>query len=365
MTLAVKSNTMQLLIKDAGDGLIPFRKGEVIEVAILSKSKKRIYVDVAGLTYGFIPEKEFSHDYQELKSGDKTIAYVLEEESPDGYVVLSLKKADRERFYKTLEERNKSGESLNVLATEANRGGLVVSYGPIEGFIPASQLAFGHYPRVGQNPEKILAHLKKLVGQTFKVKILSYDRIGPKIIFSEKALGDEILTEKVKQFKVGQIIEGTVTAVVDFGLFIDLGEIEGLVHISEVAWERIADLRKLYNPGDKVRVKVVSIENNRVALSIKQLAEDPWLKLTADLKIGNIIKGKVIKTTPFGAFVQIAPDLNGLLYHPQGPKDTGAEVMLEQDKTYKFEVKNIEPENHQIILTSPSGAKNKEKAAKK
>jgi len=340
--------TMHALVTQSGADLVPFRRGEVIEVSVIAKSRKKIIVDVAGWAHGFIPEKEFSFDTGDLKIGDKILALVLEEENIDGYVVLSLKKADKERFYKSLQDKITSNETLLVLVKDANRGGLVVSYGFIEGFIPSSQLAYHHYPRVGQDFDKILAKLKNLVGKNLKVKVLSFDKNSSRVIFSEKAAGDDTLSEKIGQYKVGQILDGKITAVVNFGLFVDLGDIEGLVHISEVSWSKIDNLSRLYKVGDSVKAIVTSIENNKISLSIKKLTPDPWQNLVKNYKIGQIVDGKVVKITPFGVICNIEKGVDGLVSNSKDKKIE--EFEYEMDKIYKFEILSIDADSHKISL---------------
>lgn len=366
MTKAIK--TMQDLTKNADIDLVPFKKGSIIEVEITGKSKKRVFVDVKGLNVGMIPEKEFSSDVFDLQKGDKVLAYILSMENEDGYVVLSLKKADRERFQKTLSEKFTSGEPVSVRVKEANRGGLIVEYGRQEGFLPSSQLASSHYPRVGNDKDKILAKLRELIGQNIKVKVITYEPSAGKVIFSEKEAGDIILEEKIAQFKVGDIKEGTVTGIVNFGLFIDLEGLEGLVHISEISWDKISDLNKMFKVGDKIKAKIISLDNKRVSLSIKSLTPDPWLDAISEYKEGEVVKGKVTKISPFGAFVEISKDISGLLHVSQFGQD-GKESMedaIEVGKNYEFKILNIEPEVHKINLALvETEKKSAKKAAKK
>lgn len=350
--------TMQDLVKQAGDSLIPFREGDIVEAEILAKSQKRIFVDIGGLSLGMIPEKEFSSDINEFQKGDKVLAYVLLTENEDSLAVLSLKRADRERFQRNLAEKFRTGEPITVKVREANRGGLVVEYGSQEGFIPSSQLASSHYPRVGNNKEKILTKLRELIGQNLRVKIITYEPSARRIIFSEKEAGDRLLEEKLSQFKVNEIKSGIITGIVNFGLFVDIEGVEGLVHISEVSWSKVEDLNKLFKVGDKVKTKIISLENQRLSLSIKRLRPDPWIEAIKDYKVGQEIKGKVIKITPFGAFVEIAKDLNGLIHvselfraKDKEAKITRLEEMIEPGKEYEFEIISLEPETHKINLS--------------
>lgn len=223
--MAKKSlNSMEEIVKSAEDKLIPFREGEMTEVKILSISKKRILVDLSGYLTGIIPEREFSIDVDELKVGDKTSAYIMMLENENGYAVLSLRRADKEKLWENIESKVANEELVTVRITQANRGGLMAAFGNLEGFLPVSQLSSVHYPRVeGADRDKILNRLQQLVGKNLKVKVLSFEKNSDKLIFSEKAAGDPELSEKLKDFKIGEKVSGQITGVVSFGLFLDLG----------------------------------------------------------------------------------------------------------------------------------------------
>ena len=344
--MSKEPQSMKDLVADFANKLVPFKQGDVVEVKVIETSKTRALVDVAGFCLGFIPEKEMSPETGELKPGDKVLAYVLVLENPDGYCVLSLKRADKERVTKILEEKFTSGGILPVKCHDANRGGLLCAFGEYEGFLPVSQLASSHYPKVSSgDKEEILGKLRQLLNQTFQVKIISFEPGAGKLIFSEKAAGDVVQQEKIKNYKIGDVLEGEITGIVDFGLFINMGEVEGLVHISEVAWEHVENLRDMFQVGQKVKVEIISTENNRLSLSIKRLTEDPWIKSVDKYKSGDKIKGKVTRITPFGAFVTF-DGLDGLV-HKTEMDDTEIEVGKEHD----FYIVSIEPELHKLNLS--------------
>jgi small subunit ribosomal protein S1 len=350
--MSKEPQSMKDLVADFSGKLVPFKEGDVTEVKIMELGKSRILVDVAGFCLGIIPEKEMLPEFAELKPGDKVLAYVLMLENQDGYCVLSLKRADKERVTKILEEKFTSGDVLTVKCHDANRGGLLCAFGEYEGFLPVSQLSSSHYPKVGSgDKDEILGKLRQLVNQNLQVKILSFEPQNNKLIFSEKAAGDLVQQEKIKSYQIGQTIEGTVTGVVDFGLFVNLGEVEGLVHISEVSWEHVDNLTDLYKPGDKVKVQIISLENNRLSLSIKRLLPDPWLTLVKSYKAGDIVEGKITRTTPFGAFVSF-DGLDGLVHISEmGEKVSNPNDVVEVGKTYKFKIVTIEPELHKLNLS--------------
>ncbi len=349
--------SMKDLLAKYGGKLIPIKAGELFEVKILQVLKNRLLVDVGGFALGYIPEQEFSPDVETLKVGDKVLAYVLTVENDDGYVILSLRRADKERISKILATKFETGDILQVKTTSANKGGLLCQFGDFEGFLPVSQLASSHYPKVSSGDrEEIFSRLKELVGQTFQVKVLSFEPASGKLIFSEKAAGDVVQQEKIKKLKVGQKFTAEITGIVNFGLFVklqipDSSDIEGLVHISEASWDHIVDLSEQFKIGQKVEVSVISIENNRVSLSIKRLLPDPWLKAAADYKVGQIVEGKVTKITPYGAFIQVG-QLDALVHISElGEKISNPKDVIEEGKSYQFKIISVEPEVHKLSLS--------------
>jgi len=349
-TKVQEPTTMAELVELLGDKLTPFQEGDVIEVTVISANRDTIMVDVAGLATGVIPEKEFSSEVSKLKPGEKINAYVINAENDNGYVILSLKRAEREKLWGMLEKRNSTNETIAVKVVQANKGGLVAEYGNMQGFIPVSQLSAKHYPRVDGDRAKIKQKLEELVGQNLEVKIINYDRASNKIVFSEKAIGDEVLEEKAKDFEVGQKVKGKITGIVDFGLFVDIGGIEALVHISQVAWQRINNLKDHYKIAQEIEAEIVNIDGARVSLSMKKLLPDPWNTEVKALKLGSKVRGEVTKITPYGAFVKLSPNLEGLFHVSQLEEGQDIKELIETGKNYDFEVTAIEPELRKISL---------------
>jgi len=341
---------MAELVELMGDKLTPFQQGDVVDVSVLATSKDSISVDVSGLATGVIPEKEFSVQAGKVKVGDKLRAYVLMPENDRGYVVLSLKRAEKERLWNMLEQRNDTGEIVQVRVVQANKGGLVAELNDMQGFIPVSQLAFHHYPRVGGDRMKIQQKLAELIGQTLSVKIISYDKASNKIIFSEKAAGDLDLEERAKSFEVGQRVDAKITGIVDFGLFVDLGEIEGLIHISQISWHRINNLRDHFSVGQEIEAEIISIEGGRISLSMKKLLPDPWQSEVKDLSVGQKVTGQISKVTPYGAFVRISYNLEGMLHLSHPTEDEQASASVKEGDEREFQIVSIEPELRKIAL---------------
>ncbi|MEK7548651.1 MAG: S1 RNA-binding domain-containing protein [Patescibacteria group bacterium] len=347
--------TMAELVEALGDQLIPFAQGDVVDVVVTAISRDSIIVDVGGIAAGIIPEKELSASLAKPSVGEALRAYIISAENDKGYVILSLRRAEKEKLWSMLESRNTNNEIVNVKVIQANRGGLVAQYNEMQGFIPVSQLSFRHYPRVGGDRFKIQQKLSELVGQTLPVKIISYDKLASKIVFSEKAAGDVDMAERAKQFKIGDRVTGKITGVVDFGLFVDLGEIEGLIHISQVAWQRISDLKEHFQVGQEIEAEVLNIDGDRVSLSIKKLLPDPWQVGVKDLEVGATITGRVTKVTPYGAFVRISDSLEGLYKPVVLVEGQPPELGVEEDQPYQFEVLSIEPELRKISLKLVGG----------
>ncbi len=343
--------TMEDIITQAGTNLIPYRQGEVIEVIVVQVTKTKILVDIQGMSLGFIPEREFSYETHDLHPGDTLLAYVLSVENDEGYVVLSLKRAEKEQTWRMLEEKSGSGDFLTVKVTQANKGGLLVRFGDIEGFIPVSQLSSQTLGRIADR-EKLTARLNELVGQALKVKAITTDKAANRLIFSEKAVANVETESKIKSLKVGDVVQGKITGIVDFGIFMDIGGIEGLVHISEVAWERIDDLRTKYNVGETLDVQIIDIDGNRVSLSVKRLLPDPWAEAIKAYSVGQVVEGEVTRVTPFGAFVKFHPVLDGLVrvneIVDEGQNPTS---VLEVAQSYAFKILAIDPAARQISLS--------------
>lgn len=343
--------TMDDIVSQAGTSIVPFRQGDVIEVGVTQVTKSKIMVDLGGLALGFIPDREFSYDTGDVHPGDAVLAYVLSVENDEGYAVLSLKRAQKEQTWRMLEEKSDSGDFLTVKVAQANKGGLLVRFGDIEGFIPVSQLSSQTLGRIADR-DKLTSRLNELVGQNLKVKAITTDKAANRLIFSEKAVSNVETESKIKSLKVGDKVSGKITGIVDFGIFLDIGGVEGLVHISEVAWERIDDLKSRYNVGDSVDVQIIDIDGNRVSLSVKRLLPDPWAEAIKAYSAGQVITGEVTRVTPFGAFVKFDTVLDGLVRVAEIIEgDENPSSVLEVGKKYSFKILAIDVPARQISLS--------------
>ena len=347
------ARTMEEIAEELGDSLISIKRGTTATGTVVSTSRSRIIVDLNGVALGLIPAREFSSQARELKPGDEVSAYVMMQENDDGYVILSLRRADKERYMQALDEIFTQKTTIPVHVKDTNRGGLIVEYGNIEGFLPMSQLASQHQPRGGRDRGRDA--LKDLVAKDIQVKLITFDPKQNKIIFSEKAAGDALAEERAGSLKVGEQIEGTVTGVVDFGLFVNIGDLEGLVHISEVSWDRVENLERMYKVGDAVQVQVIAIEGGRVSLSIKRLMPDPWQKAIQEFTPGQTVTGTVVRISPFGAFIELASDIVGLMHISEfgigGPEEL--ELKVKPGDTDQFQILSIDTDSRKVSLAYP------------
>ena len=339
-------------------------KGDVIEVG-----NNIIYVDLGpvgtGAIYGYGKFSGLSI-FKNLQSGSSISATVVDLENEDGYVEMSLKQTSTEMIWKELEEKLEKKEVITTVVLEANKGGLIVKISGIIGFLPASQLTGEHYPRVSDGDKnKILSLLAQIVGKDVKVRIIGLDRNEGKLIVSEKITKEKEELEKISDLKLGDIIEGEISGIVDFGAFVKFNKsLEGLVHISELAWKLIDDPRKIFNVGQKVKCKIIGIDDSRISLSIKALESDPWDKVNEKYQVGQKVSGEVTKINPFGAFVQLDEDIHGLVHVSKLTESDGSQD-LEINKTYDFEIILIKPTEHRLGLKPYIESKKEDKKSKK
>ena len=247
-----------------------------------------------------------------------------------------------------------TGKVVEVKVVDANRGGLMCVLGRTAGFLPVSQLAPEHYPRVaGGDKSKILDKLRSFIDQNLRVRVLDADPKENKLIFSEKALWEEEQKEHLAKYKVGDVVEGTITAVTDFGVFVSFDDLEGLVHISEIAWQRIDNPADLVKVSDHVRAQVLSIQGSKIFLSMKALIEDPWRKISERYQVGQVVQGRVLKVNPFGLFVELDPEIHGLAHVSELVIESGVpiEEQIKYGDELEFKVVSIEPENHRLGLS--------------
>ncbi len=338
--------------------------GDVVEGSVISVEKHEIWLDLGVYGTGLVVGREIEQSAG-LQIGDMVSASVLEPEAPEGYVILSLKKVAKEKGWEVLEERFKKGEVFGIVPFDANKGGLLIEVEGIRGFLPVSQLSAENYPRVtGADKDEILHRLSSLVGRTLMVRILDMNRRDNKLIVSEKEAQREFTEGKLADLKVGDKVKGIATGVVDFGIFVNVDGIEGLVHISEIAWDRVDNPSKYVKVGQEIEALVIAIDQDKLSLSIKQLIEDPWVKEIKSYKVGDMIDGKITRITPFGAFVQVTPTIEALVHISELSDDHVADPAshVKVGETKQFRVIAIESEQHKLSLSLKTQEKAKDKA---
>jgi small subunit ribosomal protein S1 len=357
-----KKSEMENLLNSKVAPKLP-KVGEITEGKIIEIGSNVIYVDLGaigtGVIYGYGKGILGSlSTLKDLKPGDSISATIVDLENEDGYVEMSLKQTSIDMVWKELQRKMDENETITTRILEANKGGLMVKIDGITGFLPASQLSNEHYPRVNDGDKnKILSLLTQLVGKDMKVRIIGVDKKEGKLIVSEKATKKEEEKAKISELKVGDIVEGEISGIVDFGAFVKFNEtLEGLVHISELAWKLIDDPKKLFNVKQKVRCKIIGIDDSRISLSIKALEEDPWKKVGEKYKVGQRVKGEVTKINSFGAFVQLDKDIHGLVHTSKLGKE-GEINSIEVGKSYDFDIISIEPSYHRLGLKLHSSKK--------
>lgn len=337
----------------AGDSVKQIISGEVVTGAVLSVRKHEVLIDLGAQGVGYVPRREVGYSRQ-LNPGDEVTASVVESELDNGYILLSLRKAAKDRGWEEVQEKMDAGEIIEVQAYDANRGGMLIEYEGVRGFLPVSQLSAEHYPRVGSaDKDEILQRLNSLISQPLKVRILDADRKTNKLIFSEKEAVKDGLAARFEKLAVGDTVKGVVTGVVDFGAFVNVDGIEGLVHISEISWERVNSPADYVKVGDTIEAKIISIDKDRLSLSMKQLTKDPWLDEVEKFNKGDKVEGTVTRITPFGAFVQISPAVEALVHISELGSGEGAdpEKVFTLNERKEFIVLEIDKDNRKISLS--------------
>lgn len=338
------------------------RKGEIREGVIASITPDQILVNVGTKSEGVITGRELEsipRDILESFDVDQPIlVYILDPEDQSGNLVLSYTKAYEEQIWKKAEEAMASKEAIDSVISGYNKGGLIVDFGILRGFIPASQIALSRRMDVsGESPEQ---RYGKMVGQPIRIRIIEVDRERRRLIFSERQASSET-RESLKQKVIdglteGEILTGRVASLADFGAFINInGMADGLVHLSEISWDHIKKPSDVLQVGQEVQVKVISVdkEKNRIGLSIRQTQDDPWLDQVAKYQVGQLVEGVITRLTKFGAFAKLDDAFEGLIHISEISDkriEHAKEVLKEGDKV-TLRIIKIDPANHRIGLS--------------
>ena len=363
----MSKNTMSMDELLASTEVAELKIGDVIEGTITSVRKHEVWLDLGPNGVGVVMRREIGYG-QKLEEGEKVTTSVVDPEMDEGYALLSMKRAVKDKGWDELQRVFDDQEIIEIVAYDANRGGMLVELEGIRGFLPVSQLAAGHYPRVsGADKDEILQKLGSLINKPIRVRILDVSRKDNKLIFSEKEAVKDDMQASFAKLKIGDEVEGVVTGVIDFGAFVNVDGIEGLVHISEISWERVENPRDYVKVGENITAKIIAIDKDRLSLSLKQMQEDPWLQEAKAFKVGDDVEGKVTRITPFGAFVQIGPAVEALVHVSEMSDEEGVdpEKIFELNQVKKFKIIDVDTDSRKIALSLKTKSEAKPKAKAK
>lgn len=355
-TVAATSAVMDDLIK-AGPQVLRVKPGELVEGIVVFRGKNKLILDICGVATGIVSGRELRdsfNTFRELKVGDTVMALVLEEENDEGMLVLSLRMASQQKAWDKFHKLIKDEGTMKFTPTEANKGGLLANIDGIRTFLPVSQLAPVNYPRVNNSDStEIISRLAKFVGHTFTVKIITMDEEAGKIVVSEREAMSEERAKALEHLKIGDVKEGLVSGIVKFGLFVAFDGLEGLVHISEIAWGHVKNPSEFAQVGDRVTVKVIGVDGEKLSLSIKQLTKDPWEEVAERYPVGKKVSGTVVRFTEYGAFLKLEKDLSGLVHLSElaHEKVTDAAQALTIGQKVEAQVINIDVDERRIGLS--------------
>lgn len=330
--------------------------GDLVEGPVIGIEATAVYVDLAPFGTGIIYGREFMVARDVIKKiniGDVIAAKIVDNTHKEGYYELSLKEARQALIWSEAEAAIKEKKALDLLVKEANKGGLLIEWQGIVGFLPASQLKADHYPRVSDgDKDKILDELKKLVGTRLTVSIITADPKEGKLIFSEKGSEQKEKEKIVSKYEIGDVVEGSATGVVDFGVFVKLEEgLEGLVHISEIDWGLVDDPHNFVKVGQKIKAKVIEIKDGKISLSIKQLKANPWTEAAGKYKKDMPVSGVIIKFNKHGALASIEEGVAGLVHVSEFGSEDKLRKSLELGKSYNFKISLFDPKDQKMTLT--------------
>ncbi len=334
---------------------------DIIEGVVLAIDRARVYIDLKEFGTGIIYGSEYINAREIIKKislGDTISAKVIMRENEDGYVELSLKEARQALIWSDAEAAIKDKRVMDLVVKDANKGGLMLDWQGISGFLPASQLKDENYPKVSDgDKDQILRALKQMIGKRLSVSIIGVIPKEGKLIFSERVATGESAAKDMEAAitksgrTVGEVIDGVVTGVVDFGIFVKLPEgIEGLVHKSEIDWGLVEDTKNHARVGDKVKAKIIEIKDNKISLSLKACKENPWLGAESKYKKGQVVDGLVIKFNKHGALAAIEEGVAGLVHNSEFGGEAKMKEALSLGKMYKFEITLFDAKEQKMTL---------------
>jgi small subunit ribosomal protein S1 len=353
---AAKAKAATMMGKLLTESKNPPSEGDIVEGSVINIDKSAVYVDLAPFGTGIIYGKEFLTARDIIKNvnvGDTVAAKVIGSDNEDGYIELSLKEARQAIIWSEAETAIRNRTILDLPVTEANKGGLIIQWQGISGFLPASQLKPEHYPRIADgDKEKIFDELKKLVGKRLSVAIITASPKEGKLIFSEKSPGEKDKEKMTGKYTVGDEIEGEVTGVVDFGAFVKIEEnLEGLIHISEIDWSLVDNPHTYLKVGQKIRAKIIDIKEGKISLSLKALKENPWVEAAKKYKKEQKVSGVIIKFNKHGALASIEEGVAGLVHVSEFGSEEKLRKNLELGKVYPFKITVFDAKEQKMALS--------------
>lgn len=355
-----------VMSKILAESATPPSVGDLVEGPVIGIDKSAIYIDLNPYGTGIIFGREFIAARDIIKKigiGDNVSAKVVDTNNADGYIELSLKEAKQAIIWGEAQDAIRDRKIFDLPITEANKGGLIINWQGIQGFLPASQLKTEHYPRVADgDKDRILEELKKLIGQRIQVSIISALPKEGKLIFSEKNLQEKDKEKIIEKYKVGEEVSGEITGIVDFGIFVKIEEgLEGLVHISEIDWSLVEDPKLLFKVGQHVDVKVIEIKEGKVSLSIKALKPNPWNEAAKKYKKDDTVSGVIIKYNKHGALASVEEGIAGLVHISEFGSEEKLRSTLELGKSYSFKITLFDPKEQKMALSFATPAKEAKK----
>ena len=331
--------------------------GDVVKCKIISIDKGDVHVDIEGLTVGVVRGRELfaeANEYASLKVGNEVEATVLEMENENGEMELSFRIAGYQRAWDNVRKWMQDNMTIKAKVLAANKGGLMVQLEGLAGFVPVSQLNPEHYPRVtGGDKNRILEKLRELINQEMEVKVIDVNEKEEKLIVSEKAVWEDSQKAVLESYKVGDVVEGEISALTSFGAFVKFGQdLEGLVHISEIAWQRIDHPKDILKVGDKIKAQIIQLDRSKIYLSIKRMVDDPWKLVKDKYKVGDKVGGKILKIEPFGLMVALDKDIHGLAHISELADEAAGNIAdkFKIGQVADFEIVSLEPPEHRLGL---------------
>jgi small subunit ribosomal protein S1 len=348
-----EEGSMQDFMEALGGSIKRINSGDVVKGTVISASDDAVFVNIGYMADGVISKEELSYDPMAnpkdiVKPGDEIYVYILQVNDGEGNVALSKIKAEEHKVWDEFQESFKEGKTIEVKVNDAVKGGVTANVKGVRAFIPASQLSL-----------KYVDDLKDFIGKILTVRVVELDKDKKKVVLSRKEVEKaeaEVKKEEVwASLKKGEKRAGIVTRLAKFGAFVDLGGMDGLIHISELSWKRVSDPAEVVSVGDKVEVYVIDFDKSkeRISLGLKEVTQDPWNTMSVRFKVNDIVQGTVVRLTDFGAFVEIAEGIDGLVRNSEIAEErvSKASAVLNEGDKVKVKILEIDTKNQRLGLS--------------